>query len=109
VFHQETGDVIWGHINGTLALNSRSVVISGFATFGMVRYFLATDAGLMSSDFAIEAFVFLHELLLFVIGVCLSHPVGINVHGIASLGGGAWSGSSVSSMLVVFPLVWFGC
>jgi len=106
---QETRDVVWGHINGILTSNGRCVAISGFATFGTVCYFLVTDAGLMSFDFAIEAFVVFHELLLFGIGVCLSHSVGVNVHGISSLEGGAWSGSFVSSVLIVFPLVWLGC
>ena len=103
---QETRDVIWGHINGVMVPNSRCVTISSFATFGTVRYFLATDAGLVSFDFAIETFVFVHELLLFGVGMCLSHSVGVNVHGISSLRGGVWSRSSVSSGLVVSPLVW---
>jgi len=59
----------------------------------------------MSFDFAVEAFVFFYKLLLFGIRMCLSHSVGINVYGISSLGSGTWSGSSVSSMLVGFPLV----
>jgi len=103
---QETGDVIWGHVNGVLVPNSGIVAFSGSATFGAVRYFLATDASLMSFDFAVEAFVFVHELLLFGIRMCLSHSIGIDIHGVSSLGGGVWSRSFVSSVLVVFPLVW---
>jgi len=105
---QETGDIIWGHINGVLASNSRGVVTSDFATSGMVRHFLATDTGLVSFNFAIETLVFLYKLFLFGVGMCLSHSVGINVHGISPLEGRAWSRSSVSSILVIFPLVWFG-
>ena len=103
---QEVGDVVWGHVNGVLVPNSGIVAFSGSATFGAVCYFLATDTSLMSFDFAVEAFVFIHELLLFGVRMCLSHSVGIDVHSVSSLGGSAWSGSPVSSILVVFPLVW---
>jgi len=103
---QETRDVIWGHIDGVLSPSSRGVVASSFATFGTVCHFLATDAGLMSSVFAVEALIFLYKLLLFGIGMHLSHSVSVNIYGISSLGGGAWSGSFVSSILVFFP--WFG-
>jgi len=89
MFCQEAGDVVWGHINGTLASNSGGVTVSSFATFGSVRYFLATDAGLMSFDLAIETFVFVHELFLLSIGMHLSHSSSINVHGMSSLEGGA--------------------
>jgi len=106
VIFQETGDVVWGHVNGVLISNGRSVTASGFATFGTVRYFLAADTGLVSLNFTIETFVFIHKLLLFGVGMCLSHSIGVDVHGISSLGGGAWSRSSVSSVLVVFPLAW---
>ena len=104
---QETGDVVWGHINGVLVPNSRIVTFSGSATFGAVHYFLATDTSLMPFDFAVKAFVFVHELLLFGVGMCLPHSVSIDVHSISSLRGGTWSGSSVSSVLVGFSLVWF--
>jgi len=63
----------------------------------------------MSSDFTVETFVFIHELFLFSVGMSLSHPTGINVHGVSSLRGGAWSGSSVSSVLVAFSLGLLGC
>ena len=106
---QETGDVVWGHINGVLASNSRGVTVSGFAIFGTVCYFLVTDMGLMSFDFVIEAFVIFHELLLFGIRMCLPHSVGVDVHSMSSLGGGVWSRSSVSSILVVSSLVLFRC
>jgi len=107
MFGQEAGDVVWGHINGALALNSGVVAISGFTIFGTIHYFLVTDVGLMSSNFAIETLVFVHKLFLFSIRVCLSHSAGINIHGMSSLRGGAWSGSSVSSVLIASPLVWF--
>ena len=103
---QETRDVVWGHVNGILVSDGRSVTASGSAIFGTVRYFLAADTGLVSLNFRIETFVFIHKLLLFGVGVGLSHSIGVNVHGISSLGGGVWSGSSVSSVLVVFPLAW---
>jgi len=106
VIFQEARDVVWGHVNGVLVSDGRSVTASGFATFGTVRYFLAADTGLVSLDFTIEAFVFIHKLLLFGIRMCLSHSIGVDVHGVSSLGSGSWSGSSVSSILVVFPLVW---
>ena len=106
VVFQETGDVVWGHINGVLVPNGGIVAFSGSTIFGAVRYFLATDASLMSFDFAVKAFVFVHELLLFSIGVRLSHSVGVNVHSVSSLGSGSWSRRSVSSVLVGFSLVW---
>jgi len=76
MFCQETGDVIWGHIDRTLASGGGIVAVSGFATFGTVRYFLVTDTGLVSSDFAIETLVFIHKLFLFGIRMHLSHSTG---------------------------------
>jgi len=61
VFFQESRDVIRGHIDGFLALDSRIFVASGFADSSMVCQFLVTNLGLVSFYFAIETFVFLHE------------------------------------------------
>jgi len=105
MFSQEVGDVIWGHINGTLASSSGGVAIGSSVISGMVCYFLATDASLMSFDFAIKAFVFVHELLLFSVGVSLSHFCGVDIHSVSSLRGGAWSGIFVSSILIASSLV----
>jgi len=63
----------------------------------------------VSFDFTIEIFVFIHKLFLFGVRMCLSHSIGVDIHGMSSLRGSMWSGSFVSSILVTFPLVLLGC
>ena len=71
---QETRNVVWGHVNGFLVLGRKA--LGGFASVlaasGMVCLFLVTIAGLMSFDFAIETFSFLHEFSFLGLGVLLT-------------------------------------
>ena len=99
---QETGDIVWGHVRGFLGRNA----LSGpgvLAAPGTVCLFLATIAGLVSFDFAVEALPFFHKFRFLGFGVLLasSQNVGVDVHGVSSLRGGA-SSIVVSSSTVIF-------
>jgi hypothetical protein len=57
--------------------------------------------GVVSFDFAVEAFVFFYEFSFLFISVGLSHTGSVDIYGISSLGGGA----SPSAMTVVISVL----